>query len=43
VGCSGGGARLVMCDLCTHYTLYCMCVTTSGQNWGTAAETDTIS
>ena len=25
-GCSGGGARLGMLNLCTYYTLYCACV-----------------
>jgi len=39
---SGGGTTLVMCDLHTHYTLYCMCLMISKCNWGAAAEEDTI-
>lgn len=37
-GTFGGGAKLVMCDLRTYYTLYCVCVITSGHNWGEAAQ-----
>ena len=29
VRCLGGGARVVMHDLCTYFTLYCMCTITS--------------
>jgi len=32
-----------MCDLRTnYYTLYCMCVITSGRNLGAAAEVDAL-
>ena len=34
-GMVGGGTRLVMYDL---RTLYCVCMITSGCNWGAAAE-----
>ena len=30
------------CNLCTCYTLHCVCVVTSGHTQGTAAEVDTI-
>ena len=39
VGSSGSG-RLVMCDLCTYYNLYCMCVITSEHNWEAADKAD---
>ena len=29
-------------DICTHYTLYCMCVLTSGRTRGAAAEEDAV-
>jgi len=37
-GTFGGGAKLVMCDPRTYYALYCVCVITSGHNWGEAAQ-----
>ena len=37
-GTFGGGTNLVMCDFRTYYTLYCVCVFTSGHNWGEAAQ-----
>ena len=37
-----GGTRLVTCDLCIYYTLYCVCVITSRRNQGAATEADTI-
>ena len=29
-----GRTSLVTCNLCTYYTLYCLCVIISGHNWG---------
>jgi len=43
VACSWGGTRLVTCDFRTYCTLYCVCMNTSGHNWGAAAELDTRS
>jgi len=37
-----GGTRLVTCDLCTYYTLYCVCVITSRHSQGAAVEADII-
>ena len=42
VGSSGGGSTVVMHDLCTYHTLYCMWVITSERTWGATAEADTI-
>ena len=41
VGGSGGGTTVVMRDL-HSYTLYCMCVLTSGHTRGAAAEDDIL-
>ena len=41
-GSSGGGTTVVMHDLRTSYTLFCVCVITSGYTRGPAAEADTI-
>ena len=38
IGMFGGGTKLVMCNLRTYHTLYCVCVITSGHNWGEAAQ-----
>ena len=38
----GGGTTVMTCNLCTCYTLHCVCVVTSGHTQGTAAEVDTI-
>ena len=43
VGSSGGGTTVVTCDLRTYmYTLYCVCVITSGHTRGAAAEENAI-
>jgi len=42
-GTFGGGANLVMRDLRTYYTLYCVCVITGGHNWGEAAQAAEVS
>ena len=42
VASSGGWTTVVTRDLRTYYTLYCVCVITSGRTRGTAAEADTI-
>ena len=42
VGSSEGGATAMMCDLRTYYTLYCVCVITSGRTRGAAAEEDVV-
>ena len=42
VECLGGGTTVMTCNLCTYYTLHCVCVVTSGRTQGTAAEVDTI-
>jgi len=42
VGSSGGGIIVVTHDLCTDYTLYWVCVITSGRTRGAAAEEDTV-
>ena len=42
VGNSGGGIIVVTHDLCTYYTLYWVCVITSGRTRGVAAEQDAV-
>jgi len=42
VGCSDGGTIVVNRDLRTYYTLYCVCVITSGRTGGAAAEEDAV-
>ena len=42
VGCSGGGTIVVNRDLRSYYTLYCVCVITSGRTRGAAAEEDAV-
>jgi len=39
---SRGRTTVVTCDLCTFYTLYCVCVITNGCTWGAAAEENAV-